>query len=657
MADLYSILAGIQPDQQDIIEAELLAKQILEAQFPDLDLREGTAIRDLVLRPSSFLLALCKKSVDFHFVQNTIAGITDTSPGDLVDGILGNLFLTRNTGTLAVINARLFFARQKVITLTTGNSFSPNNSQLFFPAITTTYPASALQLDSFSDEWYVDVDLVAADKGTAYNISSGSLLYFNSPDPFFLRGEINFLAQSSTDPETNSQFISRAKSAISTRNLINKPSIDSRLRQDFNVLNRVKVIGAGDDEIYRDQVEAKGETGVAVAGTSWALSDSNAKVTVNFPAHGFVVGQWVNIVESGSGSGLLSIYRQPISDIVNANTFKVVLPFSFSPRSLAAPLISTAEEDVFVHQGGCVDIHLGEEVETNIHQFALDGTGKVIVTGPYYHVARFFQTGGDSPDTVPDLTPFTVSYPGHTTRTGVTLSQAIGGELTLNMAKHPLSIGRVVRVFGWPTLSSVLYLPVTAMAGEDAVILGRNLPPFSVGTGLTPIVTYVYPLVDQGFSTRQTLVVDFGSGHANQLVSLELGKFSHLDSVQPYLDLEDNRVICADYLARGFDLYVLDFDVSVYDSVAPSSAEVATIIEAFLKTLAPGQEFLLSDLVAQITSSGISKLKTPLAVTYSFYSKDMFPAQTGTVTDALHPANSTSVYVVGNVTTGTEVTP
>ena len=61
MADLYSVITGIQPDQQDIVEAELFARQILEAKFPDLDLREGTAIRDLVLRPSALLLAICKK--------------------------------------------------------------------------------------------------------------------------------------------------------------------------------------------------------------------------------------------------------------------------------------------------------------------------------------------------------------------------------------------------------------------------------------------------------------------------------------------------------------------------------------------------------------------------------------------------------------------
>jgi hypothetical protein len=167
MADLYSVISGIEPDSQDIVEAELLAKQIIEANFPDIDLREGTGVRDLVLRPSAFLLALCKKGYDYYFSQNTLAGIDDNSPTDVVDGLLGNLFLTRNTGTYATISVRLYFARQKSVSLTTSTSFSTDGSLLFFPAATTTYPALALQYDSYQNEYFLDVDLIAGEKGSA----------------------------------------------------------------------------------------------------------------------------------------------------------------------------------------------------------------------------------------------------------------------------------------------------------------------------------------------------------------------------------------------------------------------------------------------------------------------------------------------------------
>lgn len=162
MSDLYSVITGLEPNQQDILEAELLAKQILEAQFPDMDLREGTGLRDLVLRPAAFILALCKKGSDAYFSQNTLAGVTDSTPTETIDDLLGNLFLTRKTGTYAVINARLYFARSKSVSLNQDTSFSTDGSILFFPITNAAYPASALTYDSYQNEWYLDVDLQAA---------------------------------------------------------------------------------------------------------------------------------------------------------------------------------------------------------------------------------------------------------------------------------------------------------------------------------------------------------------------------------------------------------------------------------------------------------------------------------------------------------------
>lgn len=654
MADLYSIIAGIQPDQQDIVEAELLAKQILEANFQDMDLREGTGVRDLVLRPAAFLLALCKKGFDYYFDQNTLANIDDTSPTELVDNLLGNLFLTRNLGTQATINVRLYFARQKAVTLNTSTSFSTDGSLLFFPAISTTYPSSALLYDSFQNEYYLDIDLLAADKGSNYNIGSGSLLYFSNFDPYFLHGEINYLAQASISPETNSEFISRAQSSISTRNLINKPSIDNVLRQKFNYLNRVVTIGAGDAEIYRDQVEVTGAVGTGVLGTSLALSDANLKLLVGLPNHGLILGQLVNIDESGSGGGLLSIKRQPISLVVDTNNFKIDLPITVAPKAFAAPIVSPVEEDIFIHQGGCVDVHCGDEISTTLAQFSLNSAGSCTIEGPYFKVIRSEVAEGDIPDTVPLLTPYTTSFSGHATRADISLSQDVNNVLTLTMPSHPLVLGRMVEISGWPSLVSKLYLTVSQVVDSDNVILGSNLPAYVVGSGLSPTIRYVYPSKDFGFSDRQSITLDFGSGQANKLATMELSYFTNIESVQGYLNLAESRVICADLLARGYDVYVIDVDLKVYDITAPTSGAIFSTIDAFLKKIVPGDELILADMVADITANGVSKLKTPLGVTYSHYTKDLMPVQTGTITDALKPLNSVSIFVLGNVTTGVE---
>jgi hypothetical protein len=651
MADLYSVIQGIQPDQQDIVEAELLAQQILQAKFTDLDLREGTGIRDLVIRPSAFLLALCKKGFDYYFSQNTLSGIDDTSDTEIVDNILGNLFLTRSLGTQAVINARLYFARQKSITLTTSTSFSTEGSLLFFPAISSTYPSTAMQLDSYANEWYIDIDLLASQTGTSYNIGSGSLLYFSNFDPYFLHAEINYLSQSSTAAETNTKFISRAGSAISTRNLVNKPSTESNLKANFNYLSRILVTSAGDAEIYRDQVEVTGNVGVGVNASAMVLTDSNLKIQVTLAAHGFVVGQLLNITESSGGSPLV-LKRVAVSNVIDASNFKILLPITVAPRSFAYPVVNVVQEDIWIHQGGSADTHLGEQVADSLSQFTLDSGGSCTVYGPVYRITQSSVAAGVTPDTVPYPTSFTTSYSAFTTRSDISLSQdGTTHVLTLTAKSHCFVVGRMVEINGWPTGGSSLHLIVTEVIDQDNVILGRNLSAYSPGGGLTPSIKYVYPPADVGFSTRQAVSVNFGGGHAGGLVTLSLGTFSNLTSIQTYLELSENHIVCGDLLARGFDIYILNFDVTVYDVVAPTSGEVGSIITNFLASLAPGQDFILADLVANITANGVSKLKTPMGVTYSFYTKDLLPVQTGTIVDVLSTYNSSSIFVLGTVTT------
>lgn len=650
MADLYSVISGIQPDQQDIVEAELLAKQILEANFPDMDLREGTGIRDLVLRPSAFLLALCKKGFNYYFDQSTLSNITDESSTEFVDGIMSNLFLSRNLGTQAVINARLYFAtNQTTITLFSNTSFSTDGTLLFYPAETTSYIGSTLEYDSYLNEYYLDIDLVAADKGEEYNISSGSLLYFSNFNPYFLHGEVNYLVQSSIDPETNTQFIERASTAISTRNLINKPSIDNVLRQEFNYLNRIVTIGANDLEMHRDQVEVNGFVGEGVLATSMALSDGDTKMLVNLPDHGFILGQKVTLIESSGGTPLV-INNVSISTVVDDDFFKITLPITVTPRVFAAPYVHPVEDSIYVHQGGAVDVHCGETLETSRIQLTLDGDGRAPIEGAVLSVIRSPESEGPIPDTVPEVAPFTVEYPGHSSRSDFLISED-GPNVSVQMSSHCLSIGRTVRIVGWPQIASDIKFTVTQLINEDVVVLKSTASSYTVGSGLTPILYYTHPLKDVGFSSRQQLVVDFGSGQANGKASMEIIKFSNMDSVQGFLELSDNRVLCNDILARGFDVCFLNFEVVVYDSAAPLSSEVSEILDTYLSSLSPGSEFILSNAVAKLTDSGIDRIRTPMMVTYSYRTKDMFTPTTGTVTDIFKPLNSTTIFVVGNVVT------
>lgn len=646
MADLYSVIAGIEPDQQGILEAELLARQILAAQFPDLDLREGTGVRDLVIRPSAFILALCKKGLDYYFSQNTVAGVDDTTSTGIVDGLMSNLFLIRNEGTFAVINARLFFARNKAITISTTTSFSTDGTLLFFPVSAVSLPANALSYDQYQDEYFIDIDLIAAAKGTDYNISSGSLLYFSNFDPFFLHGEINYLSQESTAAETNTQFITRGRSAISSRNLINTPSIEYNLTSNFNYIDHLTSVGAGDQYMHRDQIYVRGSQGQTKFTTSAVLVSSNTKIQMGVTSHAYIVGQTINAIETGTGG--LVLQSAVISSIVDANNFVVDIGFSTGSRALNQFSLYSIDPDSYVHAGGMVDVYVGDTVLSHPITLHLDVSGKAIIPGPVYSVSQINGTVGD---TISYPTAFTTSFAGYATRGDITISQDSSTHIiTVVVENHPLTIGRLVQLTNFPINGTTSTFPVSAVVDGNTVFLGNSYLPIYSISGTNSVLRYVDPRLDTGFSESQVLTADFGLGSANGIVTVAASSFDKVANVQTYLSQAENRVLCGNLLARGFDIYVLDMTLFSYENPLPTTGAVADILTPYLAGLTPGVDLIVSDLMAALNEGGITSLATASTISYHLYTKDLFIPVVSTVADVLRVTSGLCVFLLGSVT-------
>lgn len=565
--DLFSYFPGIEVSDQDIMEAELLLYQTLQAKYPTLDLREGTGIRDLLLRPSASLLAMMNKASLLFFQNNTLDAVTDSTPTTFVDSILSNWFMTRKVGEKAVINVRLYFAKSKNVIITTDVYFSNDGNKKYFPDTTYSLPASALSYDSGSNQYYVDIDLVAEDVGVSYDITSGSLIYFSNFDPYFLHAEINYLKHSASDTETNSEFLARSKSAISTRNLVNAPSITSNLMEAFSIIDGVYSAGFGDPEMQRDYIK----------------------------------------VSSPSGPNYY-----------------------------------------WMHQGGCIDVYCRVPLTSSVMQFTTDSSGKVYLTGPIYKVTRSTISGGPSPDTVPALTSYTFSN-SNTSSKVINAIVMASGVVTVTVTNHGLVTGQRVKVSG--------ISPSNYNVTKKIIVLDKDTFTYTVpGTVvISPTgsgsISFVDPSLDLGFTTKQNSVVDFGSLQANKTVSLILYFFQDIDGIQTYLENKDNRVLCANVMARGFNITLLDIALLSYDGVTPDSEVAATSIKKYLSSLNSGEPFVMSDLLSNLYSVGIKSLQNPVQITYNKYWKDGLTIDSGSITDYLEPDDSTNIFLLNNLTT------
>ncbi len=313
ISSFYNVLTTLQPTAANQQSAELFSQQYLSALYPDMDFRDGTGLYDTVIRPSGSLLALVEAAINFYFTNYTLQGANNNTPTNFVDAILSNWFSTRQQGTNAVVNVNLYFASQVPVTLTTSQVFSPDGSTTFSPMQSAVYPATMLQFDAASQEWFLNVNLQATGTGSQFNLSTGTLLYFTNFNPFFLSGTINYLVTPGLDTETNTQFISRTQNEISTRNLINRLSIDGYLQNTFPNLGNTSIVGYGDPAMQRDSVTVysapiSGFVDFHMGGyvdvyMESPVTQSTQVVTLDASGNALLAGAIYSVTNAGSGAG------------------------------------------------------------------------------------------------------------------------------------------------------------------------------------------------------------------------------------------------------------------------------------------------------------------------------------------------------------------
>lgn len=647
--DLFSYIPGLEVTENELLEAELATQQILKAKFPTLDLREGTALRDLNIRPNATLLGLINKALVFYFQNNTISDVTNSTPQVFVDKLMSNWFLSRKIGVKTVINARLYFAKAKSVNLYTDVFFSTDGTLKFFPITSITYSPSDLTFEPAVNQYYLDVDLIAENTGTQYNVTSGSLLYFTNFDPFFLRAEINYLRVSAEDVETNEQFVARAKNAISTRNNINVPSISANLTEYFTNLKKVYTVGTGDPEMVRDQIK------VLVPGVTdpiWIHNGGKTDVYCRTPVASTIVQ--LSTDNNGRVNISGSVYKIDRSLISGGSADDTVPQFVTKPVTSITSTGGVATVTCTAHgyTTGQV-IHMAGATQSAYNgDFAITNTGANTFTYAVTGTPTSPATG-----TILAGTPITfVLSNGYTVGVAYTAITRSGSTVTLTSPNHGLLAGERIGVSGATQTEYNGTFIVSSVPSRDTLTYTIVGTPTTPGTfGGSPNLRYIDRYNEVGFSERQVITADFGVQQANKTVSFTLSYHDNIDGYQGYLSDATKRVLCGDLLARGFNLCLLDLVVTGYNGPAPSAETCNTVVVDYLDGLNPGEPFVMADLLAKLYAAGITTIKTPVGVTFTKYWKDWLGTTTGTITDTLNPHDTLNLFLVNSVSTTSDV--
>lgn len=258
--------------QEDITSAENFLAEYLTEAVPEGSFQAGSALRDLAVQAFAHIFAFLRGEVNHVAAmqslqkisadENTASGLDSSDMSQMVDEILSNWFISRNSGTYARLTAQLHFAQRATVSIRSDTKFWRTTNLAYY--IDTTNNVFVVTSDSMRPvydtrgrlvDYVADVPLRAARTGDDYNVPAGRFLKVESSAgiPYLSYVDHTDGSKEGSSVESTSDFIARAQNAITVRNLVNNRSIDTVLQEQFPEILSTLTIGMGEPEMLRDK--------------------------------------------------------------------------------------------------------------------------------------------------------------------------------------------------------------------------------------------------------------------------------------------------------------------------------------------------------------------------------------------------------------------
>lgn len=239
------------PDFELPIEKFLVTKT--QEHFPEFDLRQGTAFRDMVIKPNIMFLQPYRDQANI-LKRNMSLQNYELMIDEEMDALVSNVFVDRRGGLKSTGTARAYFDEAKAVSFTTDAEFRTADGLIFNPVETVTFLPEEVALNIDGLYFFVDVQVEAEAEGEEYNIDEHSLVFVNSAPEGIIKVDNVSSFASGVDIEDNATLKQRTEYSIAVRDLVIKKSIQAVILEAFESVRELVPIGYGDPEMDRDVI-------------------------------------------------------------------------------------------------------------------------------------------------------------------------------------------------------------------------------------------------------------------------------------------------------------------------------------------------------------------------------------------------------------------
>ena len=254
---------------EDLIDASNFIVQYLRDSGFEGNLDDGTALYDLLIKPLSLLYALFSKQVElsksYFSLGDALKNKEALGPdyNAAIDSILSNWFIERKGGSPTAGTIRMVFTRDfEELTITSETTEFYFGNTVFKPRFTTTFNRTNFKSFLGSNQrmyYYIELPVTAISNRETV-ISEYERFTTNFTNVYLIRIEAAEQFIPGESSESSENYVSRAKHAITTRELISEKAIITEIRDKISSVKDVFIAGHGSREQLRDIKEFQGIT-------------------------------------------------------------------------------------------------------------------------------------------------------------------------------------------------------------------------------------------------------------------------------------------------------------------------------------------------------------------------------------------------------------
>ncbi len=252
---IQPLLSRLGPDPYDTAIRDFIIGR-LKVEFPDLVVQDGEPIDDYAVKIMQILLTPFRRQIQ-QISNNQSLANPETLNESEADNLAANFFAHRSPGGFAVGVARLYYSSPQYALITPSNPVSNGGGLDFYPVENQTISSDNMLFNTEDNLFYFDVVVRAAAEGSDYNIPANTLTSVDGlPSVVKVTNKAAF--EEGSDKETTEEFLARVETGLTEKSLVTLRGINARLRDVFENIRLIQVIGFGDPEMERDILTGTG---------------------------------------------------------------------------------------------------------------------------------------------------------------------------------------------------------------------------------------------------------------------------------------------------------------------------------------------------------------------------------------------------------------